>query len=77
MKIKQRRYRDMLRKAKIEAVSNLVLECGKDMKKLHKAIIGITSNHPINLMPDTTDGKHLAEDFAKFFMGKSRKDIKH
>ena len=63
----------MLREAKIEIVSNLVLECGRDAKKLYKVINGITSNHLANPMPDTTDDKYLAEEFAEFFMGKIKK----
>ena len=69
----------MLRKAKIETVSNLnlVLECGKDMKKLYKVINDIISNNPANPMPDITDDKQLAEEFAEFFMVRSRKYVKH
>ena len=55
----------MLRKAKIETVSNLVLECCKDTKKLYKVINGITSNNPTNLMPHTMDVEQLAEEFAE------------
>ena len=73
MKIEQRKYRDMLRETKIETVSNLVLECGRDMKKLYKGIIGITSNNPANPMPDNMDDKQLAEEFAEFFMVKIKK----
>ena len=40
VKIEPRKYRDMLREAKIEMVSNLVLECGRDTKKLYKVING-------------------------------------
>ena len=35
MKTEQKIYRDMLRKAKVETISNLVLECSKDTKKLY------------------------------------------
>ena len=64
----------MLREAKIETVSTyLVLECGRDTKKLYKVINGITSNNPANPMPDTMDYKQLAEEFADFFMGKIKK----
>ena len=66
----------MLREAKIEMVSNLVLECGRDTKKLYKVFNGITSNNPANPMPDTTDDKQLAEEFAEFFMGKIKKICK-
>ena len=43
------------------------------MKKIYKVINGITSNNPANAMPDTTDDKQLAEEFAEFFMGKIKK----
>ena len=73
MKIEQRKYRDILIEVKIETVSNLVLECGRDTKKLYKVINGITSNNLANPMPDTTDDKQLSEEFAEFFMGKIKK----
>ena len=73
MKNEQKRYRDMLSKAKIETVSNLVLVCGKDTKKLYKVMNGITSNNPSNPMPDTTDDEQLMEQFAEIFIGKIKK----
>ena len=63
----------MLRETKIEVENNLVLACGRDMKKLYKVINGITSNNLANQIPDTMDDKQLAEEFAEFFMGKIKK----
>ena len=72
-KNEQRRYRDMLRKAKMEPVSYLVLECGKDMKRLYKAINCITSKNPANPVPDIVDDEKQEEEIAEFFMGKIKK----
>ena len=57
VKIEQRKYGDMVREAKIETVSNLVLECGRDTKKLYKVINAITCNNLANPMPNTMDDK--------------------
>ena len=74
MKIEQRKYRDMLREAKIDTVSNLVLECSRDMKKLYKVINGITSNNPAKPMPETMDDKTNGRRILlEFLIGKIKK----
>ena len=59
-------YRIMLKKAKIEAVSNKVTECGNDTKKLYKIVLGTNKEKPL---PPNNDKNKLADDFANYFIG--------
>ena len=61
-------YRDMFKKAKTEAVSNKVTECGNDTKKPYKIVNNILGTNREKPLPPNDD--KLADDFANYFIGK-------
>ena len=63
-------YRDMPNKAKTYALSNMVMECGKDAKKLYKIVNSILGTNKEKPLPITDDKNKLADDFANYFIGK-------
>ena len=69
-------YRIMLKKAKIEAVSNKVTECGNDTKILYKIVNNILGTNKKKPLPPNNDKNKLADDFANYFIGKIQK-IRH
>ena len=66
-------YRTMLKKAKIEAVSNKVTECGNDTKKLYKIVNNILGTNKEKPLPPNNDKNKLADAFANYFIGKIQK----
>ena len=66
-------YRDMLSKAKTDALSNKVMECGKDTKKLYKIVNIILGTNTEIPLPTTDDKNKLADDFANYFIGRIQK----
>ena len=62
----------MLKEAKIGTVSNLIMECDRDIKKLYQVIYNMTGKHSINPLPNSDSDKNLANDFASFFINKIR-----
>ena len=72
-RIQKQNYRDMLKKAKTEAVSEKVAECSNDTKKLHKIvnnILGTTNEKPL---PPSDYKNKLADEFANYFIEKTPK----
>ena len=60
----------MLKDAKTMAVSNLIMECDRDIKKLYQVIYNMTGKHSIKPSPDSDSDKELANNFAEFFINK-------
>ena len=60
----------MLKEAKTNAVSNLILECDRDIRKLYQVIYNMTGKHSINPLPDSDSDTELADKFAYFFINK-------
>ena len=60
----------MLKKAKTNAVSNHIMECDRDIRKLYQIIYNMTGKHSINPLPDLDSNKELADKFAYFFINK-------
>ena len=71
-KEEKQKYRGMLKEAKINTVSNLIMECYRDIRKLYQVIYNITDKHSINPLPDSDSDKELADTFACFFINKIR-----
>ena len=67
------RYNQVLNDAKDASISEKVLECQKNSKKLYALIANITGKKTNNPMPETTSDQELAEQFAEFFIGKIEK----
>ena len=57
----------MLKDAKISSVSNLIIECGRDVKKLYQVIYNMTGKCSINPLPNSDSDKKLADNFAHFY----------
>ena len=72
-RIQKQIYRDMLKKAKTDAVSNKVTECGNDTKKLYKIVNNILGTNKEKPLPPSDDKDKLADDFANYFTGKIQK----
>ena len=60
----------MFKDAKTKAVSNLIMECDRDIKKLYQVIYNMTGKHSINSLPDSDSEEELANNFAYFFINK-------
>ena len=55
-------------------ISNKVLECGPDMRKLYAVVNGILGTMKCNLLPECDSDDELAESFASFFLDKIKKN---
>ena len=69
----RKKYRKMLLEAKTACYSEQVKDCRGDTKGLYKMVntlMGTSSNNPL---PNYTNDKDLAEEFADFFMDKIQK----
>jgi exonuclease III len=69
-KVERNRLNRMLFAAKKETISEMVIKCGKDSKALYQLVNNITGVKKVNPLPDSQSDKHLAEEFADFFLGK-------
>ena len=65
--------RNMLKKAKTEAVSNKVTEWGNNTKKLYKIVNNILGSNKEKPLPPSNDKNKLADEFASYFIGKIQK----
>lgn len=71
--IERNRYNRMLAGSKIRTISEKVVECGTDTKKLYNLINNITGRTKVNPMPPGKSDQILAEEFADFFLSKITK----
>ena len=62
----------MLKEAKINSVSKLIIECGRDVKKLYQVIYNMTGKRSLNPLPNSDNDKDLADNFANYFIDKIR-----
>ena len=72
-RVQKQNYRDMLKRAKMEVVSEKVAKCCNDTKKLYKIvnnILGTTNEKPL---PPSGDKNKLADEFANYFIEKIQK----
>lgn len=60
----------MLFAAKKQEISDKVIKCGKDTKKLYSLVNKLTGTKKSNPMPEGKSDAQLAEDFADFFIEK-------
>ena len=58
----------MIKDAKTKAVSNLIMECDRDITKFYQVIYNVTGKHSLNPLPDSDSDKELANNFADFFI---------
>ena len=54
-------------------ISNKVLECGPDMRKLYAVVNGLLGTTKCNPLPKHDSHDELAESFASFFLDKIKK----
>ena len=72
-KASMRDYRATLKQHRQEIISNIILECGRDNKKLYTAINSITGVRKSNPIPPGNSGLDLANTFADHFINKIQK----
>ena len=71
--VERNRYNKMLAGSKIRTISEKVVGCGSDMKKLYNLVNNITGRVKINPMPPGKSDKLLADEFADYFLSKINK----
>ena len=64
------KYKQQLRMAKTEIISNKVIECGRNTRKLYSLVNGLVWLTTYNPLPDNRTNNQLGEEFATFFMSK-------
>ena len=69
-KVERNRYRMMIRSAHTQVISDKVLECGCNTKKLYSVVNGLIGRTAENPLPESQSDEQLAEDFADYFMDK-------
>ena len=67
----------MIRSVCTQVLSDKVLGCSQDMKKLYSIVNGLIGRTAENPMPESESDKQLAEDFAYYFMEKITKIWTH
>ena len=73
-RIQKQIYRNMLKKAKTEAVSNKVAEYSNDTKNLYKIVNNILGTNKEKPVPPGNDKNRLADELANYFIGKIQKN---
>lgn len=71
--MERRKYISILRSKRKDTLSQKVIECGKDSRKLYRLVSNITGVHKDNPMPVNISSQKLADSFADFFMAKIEK----
>ena len=66
-------YCKCLNDVKTMVISNKVLECGPDTRKLYAVVNGILGTMKCNPLPECDSDDGLAESFASFFLDKIKK----
>ena len=74
-KVARQDYHKSLNNAKRMVISNKVLECGPDMRKLYAVVNGLLGTTKCNPLPKCDSDDELAESFASFFLDKIRKSV--
>ena len=72
-KVARQDYHKSLNDAKMMVISNKVLECGPDMKKLYAVVNGLLGTTKCNPLPECDSDEELVESFASFFLDKIKK----
>ena len=73
LQIERDKYKNLLTVTKTETLSNKVLECKQDTKKLYKLVHHLTSMKADNPLPKHDNEENLANEFADYFIGKIEK----
>ena len=73
-RIQKQNYRDILKKAKTEAISEKVAECSNDTKKLYKIVNNLLDTTNEKPLPPSNDKNKLADEFANYFIEKIQKN---
>ena len=73
LQIVREKYKNLLLATKTETLSNKVLACKQDTKKLYKLVHHLTSMKADNHLPKHENEENLANEFADYFIGKIEK----
>ena len=68
LKMERSSYRRMLKMAKAEAITKMVVDCNRDSKKLYNLAALLMGAMKDNPLPDHTDKEVLANKFANYFI---------
>ena len=60
----------MIRSARTQVISDKVLECGHNTKKLYSVVNGLIGRTAENPLPESQSDEQLAENFTDYFMDK-------
>ena len=71
--IERQKYKNLLLATKTETLSNKVLECKQDTKKLYKLVHHLMSMKSDNPLHKNENEEYLANEFADYFIGKTEK----
>ena len=63
----------MIQSVHTQVLSDKVSGCGWDTKKLYSIVNGLIGRTVDNPMPESESDEQLAEDFADYFMEKSKR----
>ena len=74
LKIERSSYRQMLKKAKAKSITMMIEDCNRNSKKLYNLAALLMGTAKENPLPDHTDKKELANQFASFFYYKNPED---
>ena len=73
LQIQREKYKNLLVATKTETLSNKVLECKQDTKKLYKLVHHLTSMEADNPLPKHENEENLTNEFADYFICKIEK----
>ena len=66
----QKKYHQIIKQTKTQKLSEKVIECKGNVKELYKFFNSVTGTRKDNPMPERSDDKDLAEEFANHFLDK-------
>ena len=72
LKIERQKYKRMLRDVKTQTICEKVADCNWDVKKPYSLMSYLTGTKVDNPMPEHTEEDQLVDEFADFFMEKSK-----
>ena len=73
LQIERENIKKLLTATKTETLSNKVLECKQNIKKVYKLVYYLTSMKADNPLPKHDNEENLANEFADYFIGKIEK----